>query len=58
MWSPGEILVVDETVLSWEGVGEGHLTFCGRKPHPWGYMIKTIVDWATKILLGFDIVEG
>lgn len=51
-------LTVDETMVFWVGISEGKLMFIPRKPTPLGFMLKTIVDTATGILLNADIVEG
>ena len=34
------------------------ISYVPRKPHPLGFMIKTVVDAKTGILLNVDLVEG
>lgn len=51
-------LTVDETMVFWVGIAEGKLMFIPRKPTPLGFMLKTIVDTATGVLLNAEIVEG
>lgn len=45
-------------MVFWVGIAEGKLMFIPRKPTPLGFMLKTIVDTATGILLNAEIVEG
>lgn len=45
-------------MIFWVGVSEGKLMFIPRKPTPLGFMLKTIVDTMTCILLNAEIVEG
>ncbi len=54
----GVQLTVDETMVFWVGISEGKLMFIPRKPTPLGFMLKTIVDTVTGILLNAEIVEG
>jgi Transposase IS4 len=51
-------LTVDKTMVFWVGVAEGKLMFIPRKPTPLGFMLKTIVDTESGILVNAEIVEG
>jgi Transposase IS4 len=53
----GTIIVVDETMIFWTGMGI-HLTYLPRKPTPLGIMSKTICDASTRILLSWEFCEG
>ena len=53
----GTIIVVDETMIFWTGMGI-HLTYLPRKPTPLGIMLKTICGASTRILLGWEFCEG
>ena len=35
-WAPGNILVADESMLSWAGASQAHVSYIPRKPHPLG----------------------
>jgi Transposase IS4 len=39
-------------------VSPATISYVPRKPHPLGFMIKTVCDTKTGILLNFDFVEG
>jgi len=39
-WEPGVVLVPDETMVFWTGLGPVHLTYIPRKPSPLGVMFK------------------
>lgn len=45
-------------MIQWEGASPQHQSYVPRKPHSLGFMIKTICDASTRILLNIDIVEG
>jgi hypothetical protein len=45
-------------MVFWVGVAEGKLMFIPRKPTPLGFMLKTIVDTESGILINAEIVEG
>ena len=49
---------MDETMVFWVGTAEGKLMFIPRKPTPLGFMLKTIVDTESGILVNAEIVEG
>ena len=51
-------MTVDETMVFWVGISKGKLMYIPRKPTPLGFMLKTLVDTATGILLNAEIVEG
>jgi len=54
----GTVLVVDETMVPWTGLGEMHLTYMPRKPAPLGIQLKVVCDGKTRLLLGMELVEG
>ena len=35
-WEPGDVLVADESMLSWAGASEAHISYIPRKPNPLG----------------------
>lgn len=45
-------------MIFWTGVSEGRLMYIPRKPTPLGFMLKTVVDTKSGILLNAEIVEG
>jgi hypothetical protein len=55
-YSPGTVLVVDESMLFWTGLG-AHLTYLPRKPTPLGIMFKSLCD-ASTICFNLELVEG
>ena len=57
-WKPGNYLCMDETMVMWAGICAIVLTFLPRKPTPLGFLIKTLVDATTGILLSMELVEG
>ncbi len=57
-WQAGLQLTVDETMVFWVGIAEGKLMFLPRKPTPLGFMLKTLVDTVSGVLLNAEIVEG
>ncbi len=52
------MLTIDETMIFWCGVAEGRLIWIPRKPTPLGFMLKTVVDQSSGVLLEAEIVEG
>ena len=48
----------DETMIQWEGAAPQHMSYLPRKPHPLGFMVKSICDATTRIMLNLDLVEG
>lgn len=57
-WEAGMYITVDETMLTWTGLGEGHLTFLPRKPHPNGFQMKVTRDSESGVMLHAEFVEG
>jgi hypothetical protein len=57
-WNAGTHLTVDESMISWEGATEGHLSYIPRKPHPCGFQAKTLCDARAGLFLNIDLVEG
>jgi hypothetical protein len=57
-WQPGPSLVIDETMISWQGASSGRLMYVQRKPSPFGIMCDTMVCGTTGILLNANIAEG
>ena len=57
-WNPGWVLTIDATMVQWAGISEPILIYIFRKPTPLGYMLKTIVDATSGVLLAAEIVEG
>jgi hypothetical protein len=55
-YKAGTILVVDEAMVFWTGQG-AHLTYLPRKPTPEGVMLKTILDGASRVILGWDFTK-
>jgi Transposase IS4 len=50
--------VIDETMVKWAGVSAIQLTWLPRKPTPLGFLVKTLCDAKTGILLSMELVEG
>ena len=57
-WVPGTVLVVDESMVGWGGMGEQELTFIPRKPCDLGMVMKTLVCGSTGVMLVAEIFEG
>ena len=51
-------MTIDETMIFWVGLAEGRLIWIPRKPTPLGFMLKTVVDTTSGVLLAAEIVEG
>ena len=52
------MLCADESMMSWAGASEAHISYIPRKPHPLGIQVKTICDARSGIWLDRDLVEG
>lgn len=57
-WSPGDYLVCDESMVFWEGTGEVHVSFQGRKPTQYGIEFKDMACGAAKVMLNIELAEG
>lgn len=57
-WNAGTILVIDESMVAWEGATSAHLTLIPRKPTPLGFMFKTLGCASSNILVNLEAVEG
>lgn len=42
-FNPFWLLVIDETMVQWEGASQAHVTSIPRKPTPLGYLLRTLV---------------
>lgn len=45
-------------MIKWAGVSAIIITYIPRKPTPLGFMLKTLVDAKTGIMLSMELVEG
>ena len=57
-WTPGDIIVADETMVQWTGTGEVHVTFQARKPTPYGIELKSLACGSSNIMLVAEVAEG
>lgn len=57
-WVPGDYLVADECMIFWQGTGEIHVTFQGRKPTNFGIELKALACGEAKVMLQVELVEG
>jgi hypothetical protein len=57
LFTPGSVLVADETMIGWTGATDIHLTVLPNKPVPKGVCLKTIVDAHTRVMINFEFVE-
>jgi len=57
-YSAGTVLVVDESMVPWAGLGEMHITYMKRKPVQLGVQLKVVVDASSRVCLGAELVEG
>ena len=48
---------MDESMMSWAGASEAHISYIPRKPHPHSIQVKTICDARSGIWLDRDPVE-
>ena len=55
---PGYMLVVDESMCAWRGLGLPHLSFVPRKPEPLGVENKTTADALSKVVIYIEPCEG
>ncbi|KAK3255282.1 hypothetical protein CYMTET_35530 [Cymbomonas tetramitiformis] len=56
--SPGDLLLVDESMGQWKGMGMPGLMFVMRKPTPLGREMHTTACCATGVLIRAEIYEG
>ena len=57
-WVPGDYLVADECMIFWQGTGEVHITFQGRKPTSYGIELKSMACGDARVMLNIELVEG
>jgi hypothetical protein len=57
-WNCGTIIVVDESMVAWEGATSAHLTLMPRKPTPLGFCFKTACDASSNVMVNMEAVEG
>ena len=55
---PGYLLVVDESMCAWRGLGLPHLSFVPRKPEPLGVENKTAACALSKMIVSIEPAEG
>jgi hypothetical protein len=51
-------VVVDESMVAWEGATSAHLTLIPRKPTPLGFMFKTACCASSNVMVNIEAVEG
>jgi hypothetical protein len=57
-WNAGTVIVVDESMVAWEGATSAHITIIIRKPTPEGFMFKTAACASSNIIVNLEAVEG
>ncbi len=57
-WTPGDVIVPDESMIHWTGTGEVHITKLLRKPTPFGVELKVLACGVAHIVLVMELVEG
>ena len=57
-WTPGNVIVPDESMIFWTGTGEVHINYIPRKPTPYGIEMKTLACASARIVLQMEMVEG
>lgn len=54
----GHQLVIDETMVYWQGASSAHITYLPRKPTPLGFCMRTLADCQTGILLNAELCDS
>ena len=57
VYTPGRLLVEDDSMIEWTGASVMHKVYIANKPHLEGFCIKTLVDGNTRIILAGEFVE-
>ena len=56
-YTPGRLIVVDETMIEWTGASVIYTVYISNKPHPEGICIKSLVDANSRVLLAGEFIE-
>ena len=57
-WRPGHCLVIDESMVYWQGSTSGHITFMPRKPTPLGFCMRTLACASSNVLLNAELCDS
>ena len=57
VFNPGTTLLVDETMIPWQGESFAFTVYLPNKPHPNGFCLKVLCDARSRVLLSLEWVE-